>query len=309
IATKDPLNPIKQDVKKGKLRYVANLFPYKGYIWNYGAIPQTWEDPRHNDEHTGCCGDNDPIDVCEIGSKVCARGEIIRVKVLGILAMIDEGETDWKVIAINVDDPDAANYNDINDVKRLKPGYLEATVDWFRRYKVPDGKPENQFAFNAEFKDKDFAIDIIKSTHDYWRALVTKKTDGKGISCMNTTVFGSPFQCDTDAAKAIVDAHDHDPLFSELLVDALWRLEQAGLFVPIWPQAASPRKQFFPPLDVRILCKVLLWISGSITRKTKEISLEYKLILLHPFRLKALDAKVVTFPSFKFIELINQILL
>ncbi|MBW05121.1 Inorganic pyrophosphatase, partial [Eschrichtius robustus] len=123
--------------------------------------------------------------------------------------MIDEGETDWKVIAINVDDPDAANYNAINDVKRLKPGYLEATVDWFRRYKVPEGKPENQFAFNAEFKefkDKDFAIDIIKSTHDYWRALVTKKTDGKGISCMNTTVFESPFQCDPDAAKATVDA-------------------------------------------------------------------------------------------------------
>lgn len=40
IATKDPLNPLKQDVKKGNLRYVANLFPHKGYIWNYGAIPQ-----------------------------------------------------------------------------------------------------------------------------------------------------------------------------------------------------------------------------------------------------------------------------
>lgn len=40
IATKDVLNPIKQDVKKGKLRYVANVFPHKGYIWNYGAIPQ-----------------------------------------------------------------------------------------------------------------------------------------------------------------------------------------------------------------------------------------------------------------------------
>lgn len=40
IATKDPLNPIKQDVKKGNLRYVANVFPHKGYIWNYGAIPQ-----------------------------------------------------------------------------------------------------------------------------------------------------------------------------------------------------------------------------------------------------------------------------
>lgn len=31
---------------------------------------QTWEDPGHKDENTGCCGDNDPIDVCEIGSKV-----------------------------------------------------------------------------------------------------------------------------------------------------------------------------------------------------------------------------------------------
>ena len=40
IATGEPLNPIKQDVKKGKLRYVNNCFPYKGYIWNYGAFPQ-----------------------------------------------------------------------------------------------------------------------------------------------------------------------------------------------------------------------------------------------------------------------------
>eukprot|EP00063_Salmo_salar_P090309 XP_014065144.1 PREDICTED: inorganic pyrophosphatase 2, mitochondrial-like [Salmo salar] len=40
IATKEPLNPIKQDMKKGKLRYVANVFPHKGYIWNYGALPQ-----------------------------------------------------------------------------------------------------------------------------------------------------------------------------------------------------------------------------------------------------------------------------
>lgn len=40
IATKEALNPIKQDWKKGKLRYVHNCFPYHGYIWNYGALPQ-----------------------------------------------------------------------------------------------------------------------------------------------------------------------------------------------------------------------------------------------------------------------------
>jgi hypothetical protein len=34
------LNPMKQDIKNGKLRYVNNVFPYHGYIWNYGALPQ-----------------------------------------------------------------------------------------------------------------------------------------------------------------------------------------------------------------------------------------------------------------------------
>lgn len=34
-------------------------------------------------------------------------GEIVQVKVLGVLALLDEGETDWKIIAIGVDDPEA----------------------------------------------------------------------------------------------------------------------------------------------------------------------------------------------------------
>ncbi|KAM9295174.1 inorganic pyrophosphatase 2, mitochondrial isoform 1-T1 [Morus bassanus] len=206
IATEEPLNPIKQDIKKGKLRYVANIFPHKGYIWNYGALPQTWEDPSHTDNITGCCGDNDPIDVCEIGSKIRSSGEIVQVKVLGVLALVDEGETDWKIIAISVDDPEAQKIHDIDDVRRHKPGYLEATVDWFRLYKVPDGKPENQFAFNGEFKDKDFAVEIIKSTHEYWKALLHKKADGGTIKCTNVLVSGSPFCCSEEDARSIVQS-------------------------------------------------------------------------------------------------------
>ena len=34
-------NPIKQDTKKGKLRF----YPYN-INWNYGLLPQTWEDPK-----------------------------------------------------------------------------------------------------------------------------------------------------------------------------------------------------------------------------------------------------------------------
>lgn len=42
-----------------------------------------WEDPGHNDKHTGSCGDNDPTDVCETGSRCVHEGKL-SVKVLGI---------------------------------------------------------------------------------------------------------------------------------------------------------------------------------------------------------------------------------
>lgn len=161
ISLAEPLNPIKQDVKKGALRYVANVFPHRGYIWNYGALPQTWEDPRHICPHTGCRGDNDPIDVLEIGNRVAARGDVLRVKLLGVLALVDEGETDWKLLAVDERDPLAPELNDVADIERLLPGLLRATVEWFRLYKVPDGKPINEFAFDGQPKDRDFAYKIV----------------------------------------------------------------------------------------------------------------------------------------------------
>lgn len=62
-----------------------------------------------------CKGDGNAL-VCSLSfmcvcGQVCSRGEIIRVKVLGTLALIDEGETDWKVIVINVEDPEAEDFN------------------------------------------------------------------------------------------------------------------------------------------------------------------------------------------------------
>lgn len=45
-------------------------------------------------------------------------------------------------------------FSGIEDVRKSRPGHLEATVDWFRKYKVPDGKPENQFGFNGQFREK-----------------------------------------------------------------------------------------------------------------------------------------------------------
>ncbi|ODQ66827.1 inorganic pyrophosphatase [Nadsonia fulvescens var. elongata DSM 6958] len=189
ISKEETLNPILQDTKKGKLRFVRNCFPHHGYIHNYGAFPQTWEDPNVSHPETKAKGDNDPLDVCEIGETVGTVGQVKQVKVLGVMALLDEGETDWKIIAIDVKDPLAPKLNDIEDVERHLPGLLRATNEWFRIYKIPDGKPENQFAFSGECKNKKYALDVIRECNEAWKSLIEgKSSDDKGISLVNTTL-------------------------------------------------------------------------------------------------------------------------
>ncbi|GFZ50250.1 PPase [Saitozyma sp. JCM 24511] len=213
ISKEEAFNPIKQDIKKGKLRYVRNCFPHHGYIWNYGAFPQTWEDPTVKHAETNANGDNDPLDVCEIGEAVGYVGQVKQVKVLGIMALLDEGETDWKVIVVDVNDPLAPRLNDIEDVERHLPGLIRATNEWFRIYKIPDGKPENVFAFSGEAKSKKYAVEIIHECHEAWRKLVTgesaAKTDSYNLSITNLTVKGS---------KGIISTSD--PAYTSLPADS-----------------------------------------------------------------------------------------
>jgi inorganic pyrophosphatase len=48
------------------------------------------------------------------------------------MALLDEGETDWKVIVVDVQDSLASKLNDIEDVERNLPGLIRATNEWFR---------------------------------------------------------------------------------------------------------------------------------------------------------------------------------
>jgi inorganic pyrophosphatase len=173
VATKEEGNPIAQDIKKGKLR------DYHGPIfWNYGCLPQTWEDPNVEHPELKCFGDDDPIDVVEIGGSALAMGSVKEVKVLGVLAMIDDGELDWKLLAVATDDPLAKEYNDISDV----PDSITAGIrEWFRWYKTPDDKPINSFGFDEKFLDAATAKEVIEETHEAWKKLRSGETDAGKI--------------------------------------------------------------------------------------------------------------------------------
>ena len=172
IATNEQYNPIKQDMKNG----VPRFYHHGDMMWNYGAFPQTWES-------TEICfvddirGDNDPLDVIEIGMTQARTGSATAVKVLGVLGMIDDGQMDWKVIAISWEDPIAKFVNDIDDVPKFLPGCLEALREWLRVYKICQGGVENKFAFNGEFKNKAYAMKVIDESHLMWANLrKVKKT-------------------------------------------------------------------------------------------------------------------------------------
>uniref|UniRef100_A0A0D6R1M7 inorganic diphosphatase n=1 Tax=Araucaria cunninghamii TaxID=56994 RepID=A0A0D6R1M7_ARACU len=178
VATEEPYTPIKQDTKKGKLRY----YPYN-INWNYGLLPQTWEDPSFaHPEVEGALGDNDPVDVVEIGERRAKIGEVLKVKPLGALAMIDEGELDWKIVAISLDDPRASLVNDVDDVEKHFPGTLTAIRDWFRDYKIPDGKPANKFGLGNKAANKEYALKVITETNESWAKLVKRSVPAGELS-------------------------------------------------------------------------------------------------------------------------------
>jgi len=170
IATGEDFNPIKQDVKKGRLRE----YNYGDMLFNYGCFPQTWEDPAHITKECDAHGDNDPIDAMEIGTQIVPMGSVLRVKVLGCLAMIDDGETDWKVICINTEDPLAKQLDTIGDVEAVIPGLIGVMREWLRNYKIVDGKPPNAFGLEEKALDKAFTLNVVDETHQFWRSLVAK---------------------------------------------------------------------------------------------------------------------------------------
>jgi len=174
VDTKAENNPVKQDEKKGKARL------YHGPIfWNYGCLPQTWENPTiaGGEEVSGAAGDDDPLDVVEIGSASLEMGSFTAVKPLGVLSMIDDGELDWKLIAIAATDAHAADINDVEDIEKFYPGTVSGIREWFRWYKTPDDKPVNAFGHGEKALGAAEAVKVIEETHGFYLDLIAGKAE------------------------------------------------------------------------------------------------------------------------------------
>lgn len=91
------------------------------YPFNYGLIPQTWNEY-----------DNDPLDVILLGKESLLPGVLVPCRVVGILSVDDSGERDDKVLAVPSGDKSLAHINDITDIDEQT---LEKMIYFLERYK------------------------------------------------------------------------------------------------------------------------------------------------------------------------------
>ena len=156
-------------------------------------------------------------------------GQVKQVKVLGVMALLDEEETDWKVIVIDINDPLAPKLNDVEDVERHLPGLLRATNEWFRIYKIPDGKPENQFAFSGECKNKKYAEEVIRECSDAWERLIRGKAQRGGINLANVTNQDSPERVGSQETSQVPKSQNLPPAQIDGSVDKWFFISGAAV--------------------------------------------------------------------------------
>lgn len=113
---------ILQNWEEGRLRFVK----YLGYPTNYGMVPRTLEDPAQG-------GDGDPLDVLVFGEPL-PRGTRVRVRLIGVMRMLDRGERDDKLLAVIP----GGTFDGVADLLALEeqfPGVSLILQTWFSHYK------------------------------------------------------------------------------------------------------------------------------------------------------------------------------
>ncbi|TCK04140.1 inorganic diphosphatase [Marinobacterium mangrovicola] len=141
------------EYKKGKPRIVN----YLGYPGNYGAIPGTALPKELG-------GDGDPLDVLILGQAL-PRGEVVDVRLIGVLKMLDDGEQDDKLIAVLTKDSPFANIESLEQLDAEFGGASQIVDLWFSNYKGPDGGMESQ-GFAGPDEAKKVAVAAAKSYQD-----------------------------------------------------------------------------------------------------------------------------------------------
>ena len=154
-------NKYEIDKKTGLIKLDRAMKTSQDYPSDYGFAPQTlWDD-------------GDALDVIVLTTNPLFAGCVVNVRPVAVFEMIDCGESDYKVIAVPVDDK---RWDDVQDLGDINPHTIKELKHFFETYKSiePDkiveikgikGKKEAQEAvvrsvemYNESYGKKDAGV-------------------------------------------------------------------------------------------------------------------------------------------------------
>lgn len=118
-------NKYELDKESGLIKLDRVLHTSQDYPFDYGFVPNTlWHD-------------GDPLDVVLLSTYSIKSGTLVEARPIAMLDMVDNGESDVKVIAVPVNDPRFKNVNDLSDINNHK---ISEIKHFFETYKNLENK-------------------------------------------------------------------------------------------------------------------------------------------------------------------------
>jgi inorganic pyrophosphatase len=118
-------NKYEIDKKNGLIKLDRAMRTSQDYPFDYGFMPQSlWDD-------------GDALDVVVLTTYPLAPSILVEVRPVAIMTMIDDGDSDDKVVAVPVEDP---RFEDVKDLKDLNPHFVKEMQHFFETYKKIDDK-------------------------------------------------------------------------------------------------------------------------------------------------------------------------
>jgi|SRR5690606_2740026 len=103
------------------------VIPYLPYFGNYGFVPSTLSSKSEG-------GDGDPLDIFVL-SESMPQGTLVPVILIGTIRLIDNKETDYKIIAVPAEDKlNVLKIKNLNELKTKYPSVIQIMEIWLTHY-------------------------------------------------------------------------------------------------------------------------------------------------------------------------------
>lgn len=145
-------NKYEIDKETGLIKLDRANYSDAAYPVDYGFAPRTlWED-------------GDALDVLVLSTWPIDTGILVNVRPVAVMEMVDDGESDFKVLAVPTEDK---RWDDTNDLEDLNSHNLKEIQHFFETYKELKGKGNNVEV--RGFKGKKDALAAVKKSVELYQ--------------------------------------------------------------------------------------------------------------------------------------------